>query len=150
MQAVNHIRRFLSRRVYVLIIAVLVLGVVHLRSSENLPFGPDYVFPLQDFLVHFLGTLFLWEIQIWNFKHLYERKLYEEGFSLRLIWQVLAINMSFTALFYTVFAPSVTVWIYKVPFSVYAFVVGLLLSLLFSLLINMRFPELAGIQVLAI
>ncbi|WP_299702059.1 LytTR family DNA-binding domain-containing protein [uncultured Pontibacter sp.] len=138
----NNSRRFLSGRGYILLIAVLVLVVVHLRSKENLPFSPSYTFPLQDFLVHFLGTLFLWEIQIWNFKHLYERKLYEEGFSLKLVWQVLAVNIAFTAFFYAVFAPSVTVWVYRVPFSGYAFLIGLLLSLLFSLLINMVFLSL--------
>lgn len=142
MRAVNIIRRFLSGKMHVLIIAFLVLVVVHLRSREHLPFNTGYSFPLQDFLVHFLGTLFLWEIQIWNFKHLYERKLYEQGFSLKLVWQVLAANISFTALFYTVFAPSVTVWVYRAPFSMYAFLVGLLLSLLISLLINMVYLSL--------
>lgn len=135
-------RRILGGRAYILIIALLVLVLVHLRSGEHLPFSSGYTFPLQDFLVHFLGTLFLWEIQIWNFKHFYERKLYEQGFSLQLVWQVLAVNISFTAFFYAVFAPSVTVWVYRVPFSGYAFLIGLLLSLLFSLLINMVFLSL--------
>lgn len=129
---------------HIVIVALISLVIVHLRSREIFSFPAGYIFPLKDFLVHFLGTLFLWEIQFWNFRHVYERKLYERGFSLKLVWQVLAVNLAISALFYTVFAPSVIVWVYKVPFTLYGFVIGLLLSLVFALVVNLFF---LGMQV---
>ena len=121
---------------HVLVLALLVLVVVHLRTAQNFPFNAGYTFPWRDFLVSFAGSLFLWELQFWNIRRIYKKGLFEHGFSISLVWKVLALNLGSTILFYLCYVPFVTVVIYRQPLSFYSLSVGLILSLAMALVIN--------------
>lgn len=121
---------------HVLVLALLVLVIVHLRTPQNFPFNAGYTFPWRDFLVSFAGSLFLWELQFWNIRRIYKKGLYEHGFRVQLVWKVLALNLGSTILFYLCYAPFVTVVIFRQSLSLYSLLVGLILSLAMALVIN--------------
>ena len=132
----RNFEHFFRKWRHVLVIILLVLVIVHLRSPENFPLTEGYTFPWLDFGVHFVGALFLWELQIWNIRSIYIKGLFENGFSMQLLWRVLLLNMGLFALFYLIYAPFVTVVVYGRPFGLYPFFVGLILSVVLALVIN--------------
>ncbi|MBC5992001.1 LytR/AlgR family response regulator transcription factor [Pontibacter cellulosilyticus] len=121
---------------HLLVLTLLVLVLVHLISPANFPFIENYNFPWRDFAVHFIGTLILWELQMWTIRNVYKKGLFENGFSMQLLLKVLGINMGIFALLYLCYAPFVTVVVYGRPISLYALLVGLLLSVVLALVIN--------------
>ncbi|EMR03478.1 Response regulator of the LytR/AlgR family protein [Cesiribacter andamanensis AMV16] len=116
-----------------------VLLCIHLIKPANFPTAPDYSFPLTDFLVSFIGSAILWEIQLFNFRHIYNRFLSQRGFSPRLVWRVVGTNLLFSLVFYLLYAPLVTRFVYHQPLVLFSLLSGLFISLLFALLLNFAY-----------
>lgn len=129
-------QQLILRRKYLLVLALLVLGAVHLRTPENFPGTAHYSFPVQAFLISFLGSAVIWEIQFFSFRHLYNKILYQQGFSPSLVWKVLGVNVAISVIFYLLYVPVITVFVLNQPLNVVALIQGLSLTLLFVLLIN--------------